>query len=114
MTRSGTAAPDRRRTLRAGVLGGIGLMVGADQVVFHQLLGWHHLYDGSTRRIGVLADGLLHTAELAVLVTGLLLLVWLAVTVIGWVVEGLFWLTVVGLGLFLVTAALGMRKRIRS
>ena len=45
---------------------------------------------------------------------GLLLLVWLAVTVVGWVVEGLFWLTVVGLGLFLVTAALGVRKRIRS
>ena len=45
---------------------------------------------------------------------GLLLVVWLVVTVVGWVVEGLFWLTVVGLGLFLVTAALGMRGRTRS
>ena len=53
-------------------------MAGVDQVVFHQLLGWHHLYDGSSRRVGVLTDGLLHTAELALLVTGLLLLVRLA------------------------------------
>jgi uncharacterized membrane protein len=72
------AVPDRRRTLRAALLGGVGLVAGVDQVVFHQLLGWHHLYDGSTGRIGVLTDGLLHAAELAVLVTGLLLLVRLA------------------------------------
>ena len=78
MTRVGTAVPDRRATLRAALLGGIGLMAGTDQVVFHQLLGWHHLYDGSTGRVGVLTDGLLHAAELAVLVTGLLLLVRLA------------------------------------
>ncbi len=44
---------------------------------------------------------------------GLLVVVWLAVTVIGWVVEGLFWLAVVGLALFLVTGALGMRERTR-
>ena len=65
----------RRATLRAAVLGGVGLMAGIDQVVFHQLLGWHHLWDGSTGRVGVLTDGLLHAAELTVLVTGLLLLV---------------------------------------
>jgi uncharacterized membrane protein len=68
----------RRATLRAAALGGVGLMAGVDQVVFHQLLGWHHLWDGSTGRVGVLTDGLLHATELAVLVTGLLLLVRLA------------------------------------
>lgn len=73
-----TAAPDRRRTLAAAATGGVGLMAGLDQVVFHQLLGWHHLYDGSTGRVGVLTDGLLHVAELAALVAGLLLLVRLA------------------------------------
>ncbi len=78
MTRVGAVVPDRRRTLTASVLGGVGLMAGIDQVVFHQLLGWHHLYDGSTGRVGVLTDGLLHAAELAVLVTGLLLLLRLA------------------------------------
>ena len=44
---------------------------------------------------------------------GLLLVVWIVVTVIGWVVEGLFWLAVVGLAAFLVTAAIGTRKGIR-
>jgi uncharacterized membrane protein len=44
---------------------------------------------------------------------GLLLVVWIVVTVIGWVVEGLFWLVVVGLAAFLVTAAIGARKSIR-
>jgi hypothetical protein len=42
---------------------------------------------------------------------GLLLVVWLAVTLIGAVVEGLFWLAVVGLVLFLLTAALGWGKQ---
>ncbi|MGR7023256.1 hypothetical protein [Geodermatophilus sp. URMC 62] len=64
-------------------------------------------YAGRTRPAGV--------PEVPVLLRllGLLLVVWLVVTVVGWVVKGLFWLTVVGLGLFLLTAALGMRKRIR-
>jgi len=42
---------------------------------------------------------------------GILLVVWLAVTLIGAVVKGLFWLAVVGLLFFGVTAALGWNKR---
>jgi hypothetical protein len=42
---------------------------------------------------------------------GILLAVWLVVTVVGAVVKGLFWLAVVGLLFFVVTAALGMGKR---
>jgi hypothetical protein len=41
----------------------------------------------------------------------LLLVVWLAVVVIGAVVEGLFWLIVVGAVLFVATAAFGWVKR---
>jgi hypothetical protein len=44
-------------------------------------------------------------------ILGLLLVVWLAITVLGAVVKGLFWLAVIGVLLFLVTAAFGMRKR---
>ncbi|OMQ14934.1 hypothetical protein A7K94_0213020 [Modestobacter sp. VKM Ac-2676] len=40
----------------------------------------------------------------------LLLVVWLVVTVIGALVEGLFWLFVVGVVLFLVTAAWGLTQ----
>jgi hypothetical protein len=42
---------------------------------------------------------------------GILLVVWLAVTLIGAVVKGLFWLAVVGVLFFVVTAALGWTKR---
>ena len=41
----------------------------------------------------------------------LLLVVWLVLTVVGAVVEGLFWLAVVGLIFFVATAALGLNKR---
>lgn len=72
------AEPDastRRWTRRAGVLTGVGLMVGVDQVVFHQLLGWHHLDSRGSERAGLVSDGLLHAAELVVLVVGLAALV---------------------------------------
>jgi hypothetical protein len=42
---------------------------------------------------------------------GVLVLVWLVVTVIGAVVEGLFWLAVVGLVLVVVTGLVGWGKR---
>ena len=42
---------------------------------------------------------------------GLLLVVWLVLTVVGAVIEGLFWLAVVGLLFFAGTAALGWSKR---
>jgi hypothetical protein len=42
---------------------------------------------------------------------GFLLVLWLVVTVVGAVLEGLFWLAVVGLVLFVLTAAVGWGKR---
>jgi hypothetical protein len=42
---------------------------------------------------------------------GLLLVIWLVVSIVGAVVKGLFWLTVVGVLLFAVTAVLGWNKR---
>lgn len=41
----------------------------------------------------------------------LLLIVWLAIIVIGAVVEGLFWLMIIGALLFVATAAYGWVKR---
>ena len=42
---------------------------------------------------------------------GILLVVWLVVSVVGAVIEGLFWLAVVGLLLFAGTAVLGWNRR---
>lgn len=57
-------------SLRAGILVGIGFVAAIDELVFHQLLGWHHFYDLSTPFIGLLSDGLLHAAELICTVAG--------------------------------------------
>lgn len=43
-------------------------------------------------------------------IIGVLVVVWLALTVLGAVIEGLFWLAVVGGVLFLATAAYGAIK----
>ena len=42
---------------------------------------------------------------------GLLLAIWLVVTVLGAVIKGLFWLAVIGVVLFLATAAFGWIRR---
>ncbi|MCX6463265.1 MAG: LPXTG cell wall anchor domain-containing protein [Pseudonocardiales bacterium] len=42
---------------------------------------------------------------------GVLLIIWLVVAVLGALIEGLFWLTVVGAVLFLATAGYGYLKR---
>jgi hypothetical protein len=41
----------------------------------------------------------------------LLLVIWLAVIVLGAVIHGLFWLVIIGIVLFLATAAFGWVRR---
>jgi len=53
-------------------------MAAVDEIVFHQLLAWHHFYDRGTPEIALLSDGLLHAAELVVLVAGIFLVADLA------------------------------------
>jgi uncharacterized membrane protein len=69
-----TDRADRRRSLGAGAMIGVGVMAAVDEIVFHQLLGWHHFYDRSTPDVALLSDGLLHAVELVVLVAGFFLL----------------------------------------
>jgi len=45
-------------------------MAAVDEIVFHQVLGWHHFYDRSTPAVGLLSDGILHAAEVIALVAG--------------------------------------------
>lgn len=54
----------------AGLLVGVGVMAAVDEILFHQLLGWHHFYDRATPAVGLLSDGLLHAAELLAVVGG--------------------------------------------
>lgn len=57
----------------SGVLFGIGLMVIIDEVIFHQLLQWHHFYDRETTGLGILTDGLLTSFGFFAAVFGLFL-----------------------------------------
>ncbi len=68
-----TAAPDRSRSLLSGVLVGIGVAGFIDEVVFHQLLHWHHFYDRSTPEAGLVSDGLFHVGSWVATVAGLFL-----------------------------------------
>lgn len=60
----------RGRTVLVTAAIGAGIMAAVDEIVFHQVLGWHHFYDRATPQIGLLSDGLLHTAEIVVIVAG--------------------------------------------
>lgn len=71
--RHGAGAPARGRTLLTTGMIGIGLMAAVDEIVFHQILAWHHFYDRSTSGVALMSDGLLHAAELVVLVAGFFL-----------------------------------------
>lgn len=65
---------DISRSRWTGILIGIGMMAAVDEIIFHQLLAWHHFYDQSTLEIGLLTDGLLHASELIAIVAGFFLL----------------------------------------
>jgi uncharacterized membrane protein len=64
---------DRGRSAWVCALIGIGLMAAIDEIVFHQLLSWHHFYDRSTSEVALMSDGFLHAAELVILVAGFFL-----------------------------------------
>lgn len=59
--------------MRAGVLVGVGFVAAIDEIIFHQLLGWHHFYD-LTPTLGLISDGILHAAELLCLTAGFMAL----------------------------------------
>ncbi|MGY1854769.1 DUF2243 domain-containing protein [Modestobacter sp. SYSU DS0290] len=68
------APRDHRRLLWAGLLFGAGAMGAVDEIVFHQLLHWHHFYDRAGGDLALVSDGLLHAATWSATVAGLALL----------------------------------------
>ena len=61
------------RSAAVWALIGAAVVAAVDEIVFHQILNWHHFYDRSTSSVGLLSDGLLHSAELLALVAGVFL-----------------------------------------
>ncbi|GAA4917374.1 putative membrane protein [Stackebrandtia albiflava] len=68
--RHGSGGRSPGRSTAACALIGVAIMAAVDEIVFHQILAWHHFYDRATPAIGLLSDGLLHTAELLGMVAG--------------------------------------------
>jgi len=50
----------KKQNMWTGILFGLGVVAFIDEVIFHQLLHWHHFYDKSTAAIGLVSDGLFH------------------------------------------------------
>ena len=67
------AAPTRRLLVASGLLFGIGAAGAFDEIVFHQLLHWHHFYDPGGPDAALLSDGLLHAGTWLATVAGLVL-----------------------------------------
>lgn len=49
---------------------GASIMSSLDEIIFHQLLDWHHFYDRSSRKAGLISDGILHAIGLTTLLFG--------------------------------------------
>ena len=64
----------RDGSLWGAVMVGAGVMAAVDEIVFHQILRWHHFFDRSTPAVGLVSDGILHAVELFVLVAGFFVL----------------------------------------
>jgi uncharacterized membrane protein len=64
-----------RSLLWPAILVGIGVAGSLDEIVLHQLLRWHHLYDRGSQAAGLIADGIFHLGSTAALAIGLVLLV---------------------------------------
>jgi uncharacterized membrane protein len=63
--------PATGRSVLVGVLIGVGVAAFLDETVFHQLLHWHHFYDGSTLEAGLVSDGVFHAGGWIAIVVGL-------------------------------------------
>jgi uncharacterized membrane protein len=54
----------------SGIFFGIGVMATIDEIIFHQVLQWHHFYDHSTPFVGIMTDGFLTAGGLLGMVLG--------------------------------------------
>ncbi|WP_456269199.1 DUF2243 domain-containing protein [Kushneria sp. AK178] len=68
-------APDIRRTMIAAILLGIGFMAAIDEIIFHQILAWHHFIDTGSTALALASDGILHTMELVLFIVGAFMMI---------------------------------------
>ena len=64
---------EEKRSFWVLLLLGMGLMAAVDEIVFHQLLSWHHFYDEGSTDAALASDGVLHSLELIAIVAAFFL-----------------------------------------
>ncbi len=69
-----TGPAARSRVVLAGALFGVAAAAAVDEIVFHQLLQWHHFVDRESSIAGVVSDGILHAFSWVATVVALFLL----------------------------------------
>ena len=73
MTQKYRPKSTQNKILLSGVLIGVGAMALIDEIIFHQLLQWHHFFDFNTMQFGIFSDGLLNAFALFAIVAGIFL-----------------------------------------
>lgn len=73
MTQKNDLKSGEDKILLSGVFIGIGVMALIDEIIFHQLLQWHHFFDFNTMQFGIFSDGLLNSFALFAIVAGIFL-----------------------------------------
>lgn len=73
MTQKNEMKSAGNKILLSGVFIGIGAMALIDEIIFHQLLQWHHFFDFNTMQFGIFSDGLLSSFALFAIVAGIFL-----------------------------------------
>lgn len=63
-----------RRVRLTGAIAGIALMGAVDEIVFHQLLQWHHFYVHTTAYWQIFSDGLFHLLTTTLFFAAIMLL----------------------------------------
>jgi uncharacterized membrane protein len=59
------------RSTASGIFTGIGTAGFLDETVFHQLLHWHHFWDGGGQAAALVSDGAFHAASWLCMIAGL-------------------------------------------
>jgi uncharacterized membrane protein len=68
--RSQALPAEHGRSTGAGALLGVGFAGFVDETVFHQLLHWHHFWDGGSQDAGLVSDGVFHALSTLCLAAG--------------------------------------------
>jgi uncharacterized membrane protein len=64
----------QRAVQQIGLMLGVGIMGAVDEIIFHQLLQWHHFYMNTTEYWRIFSDGLFHMLTTVLLFSGAILL----------------------------------------